>query len=117
MPTRFRSTFYTYAAIQDVTDDYITDTTYINIRNPYNRPYTVELDPATACFPSQEAVSIPWADSLWMWMSRTRSRSAPGRYADGEGPEHFRIYSRYFRLERRTEKYGPGGHHGRGRLL
>ena len=45
IPTRFRSTFYTYAAIQDVTDDYITDTTYINIRNPYNRPYTVELEP------------------------------------------------------------------------
>lgn len=31
-----------------------------------------------------------------MWMSRTRSRSAPGRYADGEGPEHFRIYSALF---------------------
>lgn len=49
--TRFRSTFYTYATIQDVTDDYLTDTTYINIRNPYNRPYTVELNPEYSVLP------------------------------------------------------------------
>ena len=34
-----------------MTDDYITDTTYINIRNPYNRPYTVELDPGYRLLP------------------------------------------------------------------
>lgn len=49
--TRFRSTFFTYATIQDVTDDYINDTTYINIRNPYNRPYTVELNPDYSLLP------------------------------------------------------------------
>ena len=51
MFTRFRSTFYTYAAIQDVTADYVTDTTYVNIRNPYNRPYQVELDPSYSVLP------------------------------------------------------------------
>lgn len=49
--TRFRSTFYTYATIQDVTEDYVTDTTYVNIRNPYNRPYRVELNPSYSVLP------------------------------------------------------------------
>jgi hypothetical protein len=43
--TRFRSTFYTYASILDIDDDYITDTTYVNIRNPYNKPFEVSLNP------------------------------------------------------------------------
>lgn len=49
--TRFRGTFYTYATIQDVTEDYVTDTTYVNIRNPYNRPYQVQLDPSYSVLP------------------------------------------------------------------
>ncbi len=49
--TRFRSVFYTYATIQDVTGDYVTDTTYVNIRNPYNRPYRVELNPSYSVLP------------------------------------------------------------------
>jgi len=51
MTTRFKKVFYTYATILDVTDDYITDITYVNIRNPYNRPYTVHLDPAYSVLP------------------------------------------------------------------
>lgn len=49
--TRFKSTFYTYATIEDVTEDYVTDITYVNIRNPYNHPYTVELDPSYSLLP------------------------------------------------------------------
>jgi len=49
--TRFESTFYAYATIQDVTEDYVTDTTYINVRNPYNRPYEVQLDPSYSVLP------------------------------------------------------------------
>ena len=53
--TRFRSTFYTYATIQDVTEDYVTETTYLNVRNPYNRPYTVELAPEYSVLPITES--------------------------------------------------------------
>ncbi|MGL5436228.1 MAG: hypothetical protein ACRDBO_12650 [Lachnospiraceae bacterium] len=49
--TRFRSTFYTYATIKDVTADYVMDTTYVNIRNPYNRPYIVDLNPEYSVLP------------------------------------------------------------------
>lgn len=49
--TRFKSTFFTYATIRDVTADYTIDTTYVNIRNPYNRPYQVELTPGYSVLP------------------------------------------------------------------
>lgn len=111
--TRFKSTFYTYAAIQDVTDDYVTDTTYVNIRNPYNSPYTVELAPDYSVVPITRAYS-------------------PGRVAqEFTGEEDYRIAiskrddkttirgqnivafaPRYFRLERKTdntEKIGITG--------
>lgn len=49
--TRFKSTFYTYATIEDVTEDYVTDITYVNVRNPYSHPYTVEMDPSYTLLP------------------------------------------------------------------
>lgn len=104
IPTRFRSTFYTYASIEDVTDDYVTDTTYINIRNPYNRPYTVELDPGYRLLP----------------ITRSTQYTVSGQSLDVDAPYQIAICTgedaltvkgqnisaftpRYFRLERRTE--------------
>ncbi|MCC8126373.1 MAG: hypothetical protein LIO92_03105 [Clostridiales bacterium] len=49
--TRFTEPFFAYATILDSTDDYVTDTTYINIRNPYNRSYEVRLNPAYSVLP------------------------------------------------------------------
>lgn len=49
--TRFRDSFFTYATIRDVTEDYVTDTTYINVRNPYNGEYSVALSPEYSVFP------------------------------------------------------------------
>jgi len=49
--TRFRSVFFTYATVIDATEDYLTDTTYVNVRNPYSSPYTVELQPGYSVRP------------------------------------------------------------------
>ncbi len=49
--TRFKSTFYTYATILDSRDDYVTDTTYINVRNPYTHSFEVRLDPGYTVLP------------------------------------------------------------------
>lgn len=43
--TRFRRTFLTYATIMDVSEDTIVDNSYMNVRNPYSRPYEVEFVP------------------------------------------------------------------------
>ena len=49
--TRFTGTFFNYASIQDATEDYVTETTYVNMRNPYNKPYRVTLDSSYSVLP------------------------------------------------------------------
>lgn len=41
--TRFKDTFYTYARFLEVTPDTVSDTGYVNIQAPYNRPHQAEL--------------------------------------------------------------------------
>lgn len=41
--TRFRDTFYTYARFMETTWDTVSETAYMNIRAPYNRPYEAHL--------------------------------------------------------------------------
>ncbi len=54
--TRFTEPFFAYATILDSTDDYVTDTTYVNIRNPYNRPYEVQFNEAYSVLPITRSV-------------------------------------------------------------
>lgn len=104
MPTRFRSTFFTYAAIQDITDDYVTDTTYINVRNPYNRPYTVELKPGYRLLPITRSTQYTVGgdsldtDEAYQIAIRTGedALTIKGQNISAFAP-------RYFKLEQRTE--------------
>ena len=41
--TRFRGVFYNYASILDVDEDSVSEQTYVNFRNPYNKDYTVDI--------------------------------------------------------------------------
>lgn len=49
--TRFKDTFFTYATILDTTENYVDEYTYINMRTPYNKAYTVSLDPSYNLLP------------------------------------------------------------------
>ncbi len=40
---RFRDTFYSYARIREAGEDTVNETTYLNLRNPYNGRYQAEL--------------------------------------------------------------------------
>lgn len=112
--TRFKSTFYTYAAIQDVTDDYITDTTYVNIRNPYNRPFEVDLNASYAVLPITRGYTTErvgnaeftgeedYKIAITQMEDRTRI----------QGQNIVSFTPQYFRLERKTdnkEKVGITG--------
>lgn len=112
--TRFRSTFYTYATIQDVTEDYVTDTTYVNIRNPYNRPYRVELNPAYSVLPitrsyqpgSQDKIQFTGEEPYQVSIERGEDWLAV------RGQNISAFTPRYFQLERKsenTEKIGMIG--------
>lgn len=111
--TRFKSTFYTYAAIQDVTADYVTDTTYVNVRNPYNRPYTVELAPDYSVLPitrtsssGRVAGEFTGEEDYLIAISRQDDRTTI------KGQNVVAFAPRYFRLERKmdnTSRIGISG--------
>ncbi len=49
--TRFTDTFFHYATIQDVSDSVVTESTFMNMQAPYNRPYSVSVDPSYSIRP------------------------------------------------------------------
>lgn len=51
MSTRFTGPFFTYAAIRDADREEITETTFINMRTPNNKPFSVELDSSYMLYP------------------------------------------------------------------
>lgn len=112
--TRFRSTFFTYASIRDVTSDYVTDTTYVNVRNPYNRPYYVDLAP--------EYSVLPITSSYWGGYGNWEELTAetPWQTEIVATEEHVRIQgqnipaftSRYFRLENKSDNVEQIGFDG-----
>ena len=57
--TRFRDTFYNYATIIDIDEDSIKETSFLNIRNPYNKKYSVNIIPGYVTYPvkKNDAVS------------------------------------------------------------
>ena len=42
--TRFSSTFYNYVTVYDAGEADVSESTYVNIKNPYNKPYQVVVD-------------------------------------------------------------------------
>lgn len=49
--TRYKDTFFTYATILDTTENFVDEYTYINMRTPYNKAYTIPLDPTYDLLP------------------------------------------------------------------
>lgn len=49
--TRFKDTFFTYATILDTTENFVEEYTYINMMTPYNKAYTISLDPSYDILP------------------------------------------------------------------
>lgn len=42
--TRFSTIFYNYVTVYEAGDSDVSETTYVNLRNPYNKPYNVVID-------------------------------------------------------------------------
>ncbi len=49
--TRFEDTFFGYASVREYGVESIEETTYVNMQTPYNKPYTVALEPSYAIRP------------------------------------------------------------------
>ncbi len=110
--TRFRSTFYTYATILDVNDDFITDTTYLNIRSPYDRGYEVELNPEYTVLPitsggtgGRDRDSVLTGPDAEYQVCVARREDAVVIRSQNIAP----FTPRYFRLDRKSENTGQEG--------
>lgn len=114
MTTRFKTVFYTYASIQDVTADFVTDTTYVNVQNPYNSPYKAELDPSCSVMPITRSYQSASVNNTYF------TGEEPYQIAIERGEDRLNIRGqnisaftpRYFKLEKRqdnTEKIGITG--------
>ena len=55
--TRFRDTFYNYANIIEAGEENVTETTFLNLRNPASRPYTVGISGDYSIYPLQDVLS------------------------------------------------------------
>lgn len=51
MTTRFTGPFFTYASIRDADQENVSENTFINMRAPYNKPYSVRLNPEYSLYP------------------------------------------------------------------
>ena len=51
MTTRFTGPFFTYASIRDGDREGLSETTFINMRAPYNKPYSVNLNQDYTLYP------------------------------------------------------------------
>ena len=49
--TRFRDTFYTYALVRDVSENAVSDTAYLSLRNPGSEAYSVQVAEGFQLFP------------------------------------------------------------------
>ncbi|MCB7319216.1 hypothetical protein [Lacrimispora sp. 210928-DFI.3.58] len=112
--TRFTGPFFTYATIRDGDSKGVEETTYINMRAPYNRPYSVEIDPSYTMYPITG--SLYYNGMALPWFTGEEEPSVAIRYgedctritADSIGAFH----SKYFRLERHQDHSGEEGFTG-----
>ena len=109
--TRFHGTFVTYATVEDVTADVVTETSYVNLRNPYSAPYEVKVD-------SSYTVTPVTRDVYYYGEERRRFTGDEDRQVSvqyGQDSTSVSVHdtaafdSRYFRLTRQEENSTGGG--------
>jgi len=67
--TRFDNTFYNFATIVEADDASMTETTFLNLRNPYNKKYSVSVSPYYTVYPVRRndavsRISEDWSDPI-----------------------------------------------------
>lgn len=113
--TRFEDTFFHYASVRNYSEDTIVESTYLNMQTPYNRPFTVQIDPS---YDIRPVTHIQGTDGT-QFLRFTGEEPANIRiYYGGEG-SRFTVNDvgafspNYFRLEKRWENQEQQGFKGK----
>ena len=118
--TRFRDTFLTYATVEDITSDVVTETSYVNARNPYSRPYTVRLDSAYSVLPVTRNNYYYYEQNTVKFTGEEESQTSVFYGSDGTDVtvrDASAFDSRYFKLTRQEENSNGVGISGSIRYL
>lgn len=63
--TRFENTFYNFAAIVDADENSVAKTTFLNLRNPYNREYSVDISGDYTIYPVRDNYAVNRVAEDW----------------------------------------------------
>lgn len=118
LTTRFNGPFFTYATIKDMDEDNVVETTFINMQAPYNKPYSVELDPS---YMVQPITRSAYYDAYYgnMQVPKFTGTEEPDvnlRFDESATRVSARnvgaFVPLYFQMERKTENTGKEGFTG-----
>lgn len=112
--TRFTGPFFNYAAIKDIDGGEVEETIFINMRSPYNKPYSVTLAPEYSLSPVTGG-SYYNSDPAPDFTGREEPDVTIRYDEDGTRIKMGSVgafNSKFFMLERRTEKEGEEGFTG-----
>ncbi len=67
--TRFDNTFYNFSTIIEADEDTVAETTFLNLRNPYNKKYSVSVSPEYTVYPVRKNTAVirtaeDWSDPI-----------------------------------------------------
>ena len=111
--TRFEGPFYNYASIMDANDDSINETSYLNLRSPYDDSYHVDINPEYAIYPVTNNTQLSsgatdWNDPVESNVSISYADNATSVAIKNIGA----FASRFFQLEKSGENVDKLGFTG-----
>ena len=112
--TRFDDTFFNYASIRDYSGGTVVESTYLNIRAPYNRPYSASIDPTYDIRPITRTTSYD-RSQLARYFGEERANITVSYDEDATRMSVWNIPAfspNYFRLEKREQNENGSGFSG-----
>ncbi len=112
--TRIEDTFFNYASIRDYTEDTVVESTYLNIRTPYNRPYSVLLDPSYDIRPVTRTTTYDYS-RFSRYFGEERANITISYDEDASRMDVWNVDAfspNFFRLEKREENEAGSGFAG-----
>lgn len=111
MGTRFKSIFLTYATIQDVSEESVIETSYVNVRNPYNKPYSAELAADYAVRPVSRNTLYSYSSGI-KFTDSSKPKVTVSHKPDAtklEFHETVAFQSNYLEMKKTTDNLSHGG--------
>ncbi len=111
--TRFKDTFYNYAKIIDIDEDTVKETSFLNLRNPYNKSYGVNIIPGYTTYPVKTKAAVSRISEDWSKGFDVNTVIADSSSGTDVGISEAGAFTpQYFKLEKTGENVDGEGVYG-----